>query len=481
MRWTNRLHRYLESHGQAFWFCESWLDRAGRTTYSYTDTHIVEAELSPQSRGDLTDYYDLLGMLQPFDEDFGLEYPAIRPQQRSAPLMLENPDWRDNVVVLWLSETVFVIRHTLDWRDGALKDTLQLLYSIELYDYNFVLSVHRIIVEQPADPETFLGFVAPFIPPIMSNSTAAVVVFGAAPDVDAALSLVPTTAHDVARGCEMFLVNCSPCVLQALAAHPVHPNILLGVVMEPVAPERHSLSLGIELGTSAIPHFGRVAGTHGPTLQWRSRSDDDRGDHDSNRSQTEFDALCQNLTLSVYAQGFSGFQVSFPSSMRSNLQWDAHVSPVLVLNSLLHKQGGVPPAPYAELAIQRINQGDLYRRVTNLVPFDLCAANTSAIFSIVRAGADFFSNNEPSLDEIDEFCIENVAEVCMRANAIVTLGGESNLDERDALVNQLENQRSALLARVELIDYYLQRLVGGEAVGEKSEDAVSNEQHYIPG
>jgi hypothetical protein len=86
----------------------------------------------------------------------------------------------------------------------------------------------------------------------------------------------------------------------------------------------------------------------------------------------------------------------------------------------------------------------------------------------------------PALDEIDEMCIENVAELCTRADAIVTMGGECDLDERDALVNQLENQRSALLARVELIDFYLQRLEGGEAVGE-NEDAVSNQQQYIPG
>jgi hypothetical protein len=86
----------------------------------------------------------------------------------------------------------------------------------------------------------------------------------------------------------------------------------------------------------------------------------------------------------------------------------------------------------------------------------------------------------PALDEIDEMCIENVAELCTRADAIVTMGGECDLDERDALVNQLENQRSALLARLELIDFYLQRLEGGEGVGE-NEDAMSNQQQYIPG
>jgi hypothetical protein len=351
------------------------------------------------------------------------------------------------------------------------------LYSFRLDDPRYELAAYSLVDERPADSETWLGFVAPRIPPIMGAGDEIAALFGVAPDTDAALSILPSMAHNLDREQSLAFFNCSANLVQALASHPMNPNIRLHLTMEPTWEYDYSLSW--ELGLSPIPNFVRLRliGTHSAEDGWNP----DIVWHDRKHQQTEFDALCQNSTLSVYAQGFSGFQVSFPSSMRSNLQWDAHVSPVLVLNSLLHKQGGVPPAPYAELAIQRINQGDLYRRVTNLVPYDLCAANTSAIFSIVRAGADFFSSNEPSLDEIDEFCIENVAELCMRANAIVTLGGESNLDKRDALVHQLENQRSALLARVELIDYYLQRLAGDEAVGEHSEDAVSNEQHYIPG
>jgi hypothetical protein len=104
LRWTNRLHQHLQSHGQSLWIFDC-------DERSYLDREIVEAELHPQSRNDITDFYGLLNILREIDDDQAyVEVPTVRTLQRSVPLKSANPDWEDNVIVLWLSETVFVIR-----------------------------------------------------------------------------------------------------------------------------------------------------------------------------------------------------------------------------------------------------------------------------------------------------------------------------------------------------------------------------------
>jgi hypothetical protein len=73
--------------------------------------------------------------------------------------------------------------------------------------------------------------------------------------------------------------------------------------------------------------------------------------------------------------------------MKSNVYWDSLLfSPALVLNCLHRVLGGRPPGTIAALAVQRINQGFLYRFATNLIPCDMSASSASAMFDILRGG-----------------------------------------------------------------------------------------------
>lgn len=76
------------------------------------------------------------------------------------------------------------------------------------------------------------------------------------------------------------------------------------------------------------------------------------------------------------------------------------------------------------------------------------------------------------LTDIDEMCIENVAELCLQADTAL-LAGECNLDEYEAIVNQLSDQKAILVKHVERIDNLLTRLQG-EATDVDAEP-------YIPG
>lgn len=60
--------------------------------------------------------------------------------------------------------------------------------------------------------------------------------------------------------------------------------------------------------------------------------------------------------------------------------------------------------------------------------------------------------NSPPLNQVDEMCIENVAEFCLDAAM------ECDLEEFEALVNQLTEQRKYHAEQVQLIDGLLGKL-----------------------
>jgi hypothetical protein len=63
------------------------------------------------------------------------------------------------------------------------------------------------------------------------------------------------------------------------------------------------------------------------------------------------------------------------------------------------------------------------------------------------------------LSEIDEMCIENMAEYCLKAeNALSAGNGECDVEEYQALVNQLRDQRAILASHVDYVDSLLLKL-----------------------
>jgi hypothetical protein len=65
------------------------------------------------------------------------------------------------------------------------------------------------------------------------------------------------------------------------------------------------------------------------------------------------------------------------------------------------------------------------------------------------------------LSEIDEMCIENMAEYCLKAENALSAngnGGECDVEEYQALVNQLRDQRAILASHVDYVDSLLLKL-----------------------
>ena len=81
---------------------------------------------------------------------------------------------------------------------------------------------------------------------------------------------------------------------------------------------------------------------------------------------------------------------------------------------------------------------------------------------------------QSKLSEMEEICIENVAEFCLNANNKIDQG--CDVEEYTALVNQLVDQREELIKHVDYIDGLLAKLQGGAP-----ESVVKEDTTYIAG
>jgi len=75
---------------------------------------------------------------------------------------------------------------------------------------------------------------------------------------------------------------------------------------------------------------------------------------------------------------------------------------------------------------------------------------------------------------MDEICVENVAEFCVQASDKIDAG--CDVEEYEALVNQLQDQRAQLVHHVEYIDSLLDKLKGSAGA-----TASEDENSYIAG
>mmetsp|Transcript_44253 Transcript_44253/g.134759 ORF Transcript_44253/g.134759 Transcript_44253/m.134759 type:complete len:144 (-) Transcript_44253:340-771(-) len=98
-----------------------------------------------------------------------------------------------------------------------------------------------------------------------------------------------------------------------------------------------------------------------------------------------------------------------------------------------------------------------------------------ALHSTLPAARPLMSKVEPmdhltELSEVDEFCVENVAEFCLNESC--------DLEEYEALINQLQDQRDIMMEHVEKLDSLLGRLKGVQsevdAGGDKSADDLQS-------
>jgi hypothetical protein len=84
--------------------------------------------------------------------------------------------------------------------------------------------------------------------------------------------------------------------------------------------------------------------------------------------------------------------------------------------------------------------------------------------------------NSQRLSEIDEMCIENVAEFCLKADAAVASAAGCDVEEYEALVNQLRDQRTILADHLAYIDSLLHKL---QATTDST--ALTEEETYFAG
>lgn len=61
--------------------------------------------------------------------------------------------------------------------------------------------------------------------------------------------------------------------------------------------------------------------------------------------------------------------------------------------------------------------------------------------------------------------IENVAELCLQTDELAAMADDCDLEEHEALVNQLQDQRDILSDQVTYIDSILAKLKGHEIDG----------------
>jgi hypothetical protein len=69
------------------------------------------------------------------------------------------------------------------------------------------------------------------------------------------------------------------------------------------------------------------------------------------------------------------------------------------------------------------------------------------------------------LTDIDLMAIENVAQICLQSDELASMAGDCDLEEHEALVNQLQDQRDILSEHVAYIDSILNKLKGHEVEG----------------
>lgn len=86
--------------------------------------------------------------------------------------------------------------------------------------------------------------------------------------------------------------------------------------------------------------------------------------------------------------------------------------------------------------------------------------------------------NSQRLSEIDEMCIENVAEYCLKAENALSDSAGCDVEEYQALVNQLRDQRALLAGHLDYVDSLLTKLQGNGDGTTAAAGSVAEETYF---
>jgi hypothetical protein len=224
LRPTNRLQAFLAEHG-----CKVYHPHMALSNYAVIEAEYRTDEDTPS---DVNAFRSIQSCLDYYGSGDELSIKrVVNGGQVTAPDIPKGKLHRADI--LWVSPTEFV--STKLFGQLNLDDVYKLVVSLkggggrlELYSYSileFNEAGQLLMGPPPVTPPQFLSHV---LAPIL-DQVASIMLFShrGTPTIDSALSLVPTTGHNLTQDIKICFSKPQSGLLPALATFPVHPNVCL--------------------------------------------------------------------------------------------------------------------------------------------------------------------------------------------------------------------------------------------------------------
>jgi hypothetical protein len=244
------------------------------------------------------------------------------------------------------------------------------------------------------------------------------------PPASSVLCVIPTLAQSLTELWDIYLIAPSQDIVQVLSEYPYHPNVRLGLTTS-----------NREMGTKDIIHFTNLlrefkhlchltvshdmlAGASAPLVVNQALKSLTLLEV---RHSYLFDSVTDRVFRSIKQLAFEWYspttrietQVWFgrntglfctqasnclrmssllfgttyggkKSAIKSNIHWDSRFFPFLAINWLHERRNIMIDSHLTGLAVQATNQGVVFAKTTNVIPFDASVSNASAEYVLLR-------------------------------------------------------------------------------------------------
>jgi hypothetical protein len=438
LRWTNRLQEHLESRGESLCKWVKGSDAVFRK-HSIREAEFVSCpwEANGRNSGPATPPTFTISMLRRIMFQGCLYHRAIiirqleeYPDEITSHAKNEPTD-DDSVDILWLSKREFISRLLITY---SYPDHSYGLYSFKVasasegVDDSLGLRVYSVEQLFSGDHKTegfALKFLSHLTMPMISTQIAMDLDFSwttVGPPLHSVLSVIPNQAQPLTEFWDITLISPSRDLVQVLSENPFHPNVRLGLT----CPRPHmeiTDSIRIANLLREFNHLRHLKVCHGmlagaplvvnqvlesvtilETQNWflfdnvtervfRSIKQLEFEWHSLTTrfgAQAWFDrntALLCRRTCNCIRMSSLRFGTTYggkKSAIKSNIQWDSLFFPVLAINWLHVGENAMIGNRFMGLAVQATNQGVVFAKTTNVIPFDASVANASAVYVLFR-------------------------------------------------------------------------------------------------